>query len=36
MCHNAGTVVIRRGWELIPEGCRPQAGDRVIHLDEEI
>ena len=33
LCHNQRQVVIRRGWQLIAEGCRPGAGDRVIELD---
>ncbi|HET9579291.1 MAG TPA: DUF2145 domain-containing protein [Usitatibacter sp.] len=33
MCHNGGQAVIRYGWEPIADGCRPQAGDRVIDLD---
>ncbi|CAD5372491.1 conserved exported hypothetical protein [Rubrivivax sp. A210] len=32
-CHDAKQVVIRRGWELLPEGCRPGPGDEVIALD---
>jgi hypothetical protein len=34
MCHDGGRVVIRHGWEPVAEGCRPQAGDRVVNLDE--
>jgi hypothetical protein len=33
MCHNGRMAVIRRGWEPVAEGCRPQAGDRVVDLD---
>jgi len=33
MCHNGGQAIIRYGWVPIAEGCRPQAGDRVIDLD---
>ena len=33
MCHNGGRAVIRRGWGPLLEGCRPQAGDRVVNLD---
>jgi hypothetical protein len=33
MCHDEQKVVIRRGWQPIGEGCRPEAGDRVIALD---
>ncbi len=32
-CHTARHVVVRRGWELIPEGCEPGAQDTVIALD---
>ena len=33
LCHNQRQVVIRRGWQLIADGCRPGGGDRVIELD---
>ena len=33
MCHGGGRAVIRHGWEPIAQGCRPQAGDRVVDLD---
>ena len=33
MCHDGRKVVIRHGWEPIPEGCRPQTGDRVVDLE---
>jgi hypothetical protein len=33
MCHDGRKVVIRHGWKPIEEGCRPQAGDRVIVLE---
>lgn len=33
MCHDGRRAVIRHGWEQIAEGCRPQAGDRVVDLD---
>ena len=33
MCHNGGMAIIRRGWEPVAEGCRPQAGDQVVNLD---
>ena len=33
MCHDGGKVVIRHGWQTIPEGCRPQVGDRVVDLE---
>ncbi len=32
-CHTDRYVVVRRGWELIPEGCEPGAQDTVIALD---
>lgn len=32
-CHTEHQVVIRRGWDLIPEGCQPGAQDTVIALD---
>jgi hypothetical protein len=32
-CHNDRHVVIRRGWDLIPEGCLPGEQDTVIALD---
>jgi hypothetical protein len=32
-CHTDRHVVVRRGWELIPEGCEPGAQDTVIALD---
>ena len=32
-CHNGRQVVVRQGWGMIPEGCRPEAQDRVIALD---
>jgi hypothetical protein len=35
MCHDGRKAVIRHGWEPVPEGCRPRAGDRVIDLDED-
>ena len=35
ICHDGGTAVIRHGWEPIAQGCRPQAGDRVVDLDAE-
>lgn len=34
MCHDGRKAVIHRGWESIEEGCRPQAGDRVVDLDD--
>jgi hypothetical protein len=33
MCHDGRKVVIRRGWEPIAQGCRREAGDRVIDLE---
>ena len=33
MCHDGPRAVIRHGWEPVAEGCRPQAGDRVVDLD---
>ena len=32
-CHNERQVVVRQGWGLIPEGCKPEAQDSVIALD---
>ena len=32
-CHNGRQVVVRQGWGLIPEGCRPEVQDNVIALD---
>ncbi len=32
-CHSASQVVVRRGWEPLPEGCVAGAGDTVIGLD---
>lgn len=33
LCHNAGQVVIRQGWQPVAEGCQAGEGDRVIALD---
>jgi hypothetical protein len=33
LCHDERRIVIRRGWEPIAEGCKPNAGDRVVALD---
>ncbi len=33
LCHDERQAVVRRGWEPVAEGCRPNAGDRVIALD---
>lgn len=32
-CHTDKHVVVRRGWDLLPEGCEPGAQDEVIALD---
>ncbi len=36
MCHDGREVVIRHGWAPVAQGCRPQHGDQVIDLDEEV
>lgn len=33
LCHDGRQVVMHRGWEPVPEGCRPTEGDRVVLLD---
>lgn len=33
LCHDERQVVIRRGWQPLAEGCRPEAGDRVVAFD---
>lgn len=33
LCHDEHQVVVRRGWQPVAEGCRPDAGDRVVALD---
>jgi hypothetical protein len=33
LCHDAKQVVIHHGWDVVPEGCKPLPGDRVIALD---
>ncbi len=33
LCHDEQQVVIRQGWQPIDQGCRPEAGDRVVRLD---
>lgn len=33
LCHDARQVVIHEGWDPVPDGCLPRAGDRVIALD---
>ena len=33
LCHNEQQVVIRRGWQNLPEGCLAGPGDRVVALD---
>ena len=35
MCHDGGRAIIRHGWEMLAQGCRPQAGDRVVDLDAD-
>jgi hypothetical protein len=35
MCHDGRKAVIRHGWEPVAEGCRPQAGDRIVDLDAD-
>ena len=32
-CHADGRVVIRRGWQQIGEGCKPEESDTVVLLD---
>lgn len=33
LCHDERQVVVRRGWKPLAEGCRPEAGDRVVAFD---
>jgi hypothetical protein len=33
LCHDAKRMVIHEGWDDVPEGCVPRAGDRVIAFD---
>ena len=33
LCHDGSKAIIRHGWQPVAEGCRPQAGDRVVDLD---
>ena len=33
LCHDTRRVVLREGWTPIADGCRAEAGDRVIALD---
>ena len=33
LCHDERQVVVHEGWAPIGEGCRPQAGDRVIGFE---
>ncbi len=33
LCHDDRQVVIRHGWLPLAEGCRPEAGDRVVPFD---
>ena len=35
ICHDGGRAVIRHGWSPVADGCRPQAGDRVLDLDAD-
>ena len=32
LCHDGQQMVVRHGWAPIPEGCRPERGDRVVPL----
>ena len=32
-CHDGARAVVRYGWEPIADGCKPEAGDRVVDLD---
>ena len=32
-CHTETQIVVRHGWGMIPEGCKPEAQDSVITLD---
>jgi hypothetical protein len=34
ICHDGARAVIRYGWEPVADGCRPEAGDRLVDLDE--
>jgi hypothetical protein len=33
LCHDEERIVVRRGWQALPDGCRPEAGDEVIAFD---
>lgn len=33
VCHDGQRAVVRRGWDALPDGCRPAPGDRVVALD---
>ncbi len=33
LCHDGRQVVVRHGWVPLPDGCRPDAADRVVVLD---
>ena len=33
LCHDERQVVIHHGWQSVAEGCRPEAGDRVVAFD---
>ena len=33
LCHDERRVVIRRGWEPLPDGCVPGPSDRVVRFD---
>jgi hypothetical protein len=33
LCHDDRQIVVRRGWTAIADGCKPEAGDRVVRLD---
>ena len=33
LCHDESRVVVRHGWDPLPDDCRPAPGDRVVALD---
>jgi hypothetical protein len=33
LCHDEHQVVVRHGWQPLGEGCRAEAGDRVVALE---
>jgi len=33
LCHDDRQIVVRRGWTPIADGCKPEAGDRVVRSD---